>query len=82
MILLDDVVQVFALPQPREAPQLARSLHVSHRTRVGRVLVYRDRAWVDRVRLRQRLAEEPSGRCGIAPRCFIPGFNGALFSTE
>ncbi len=67
MILLDDVVQVFALAQPREAPQLASSLHVCRGTRVGRVPVHRDRTWVHRVRLGQRLAEEPLGRIGISP---------------
>jgi len=32
VILLDDGVQVFAPPQPREAPQVTSSLHVGHRT--------------------------------------------------
>ena len=67
MILLDDVVQVFALAQPREAPQLARALHVGRRTWIGRVLVHRDRTWVHGVRLGQRPAEEPLGRIGISP---------------
>ena len=67
VVLLDDVVQVFALTQPREAPQLACPLQVRHRARVGRVLVHRDRPRVDRVRLGQRLAEEPLRRRGISP---------------
>jgi len=67
MILLDDVVQVFALPQPREAPQLASSLHVRDRTWIGRVLVHRDRAWGYGVRLGQRLAEEPLRRSRVPP---------------
>jgi len=32
VILLNDVVQVFALPQPREAPQVTSPLHVGHCT--------------------------------------------------
>ena len=67
MVLFHDVVQVFALPQSRETPELADSLHVSHRTRVGRVFVYRDCARVNGVRLGQRLTEEPLCRTRIPP---------------
>ena len=35
LILLDDVVQVFALPQPGEAPQIARPLQLCHRFWIG-----------------------------------------------
>src|SRR4051794_10768009 len=65
MILLNDVVEVFDLAQPGEAPQLALALHRRDRGRIGRILVHRDRARVDRVRLAQRLAEEPLGGRGI-----------------
>jgi hypothetical protein len=68
VILLDDVVQVFALPQPREAPEFARSLHVRRGTRIGRVPVHCDRVRVDGMRLGQRLATEPLRRSGIPPR--------------
>ncbi len=67
VVLLDDVVQILALPQTREAPQFTRSLHLRRRARIGRILVHRDRARVYGVRLRQRLAEEPLGRRGISP---------------
>src|SRR3954452_19640814 len=65
MVLLNDVVQVFDLPQSREPPQLTIALHGRDRSRIGRVLVDRDRAGVHRVRLAQRLAEEPLGGRGI-----------------
>src|SRR4051812_26071450 len=48
MVLLDDVVQVFDLAQPGEAPQLTLALQGRDRGRIGRVLVHRERAWVDR----------------------------------
>src|SRR3954462_9967164 len=67
VILLHDIVQVFHLSQSRPTPQLAISLHLGGRFRIGRVLVHRDGARVDRVRLRQGLAEEPLGRLGVAP---------------
>src|SRR3954466_339669 len=65
MVLLNDVVEVLDLAQPREAPQLTLALHRRDRGRIGRILVNRDRAWVHRVRLAQRLAEEPLGGRGI-----------------
>src|SRR4051812_2765157 len=65
MVLLNDVVEVFDLAQPREAPQLTIALHRRDRSRIGRVLVHRDRARVPRMWLAQRLAEEPLGRRGI-----------------
>src|SRR3982750_3212190 len=66
MVLLDDVVQVFDLAQPGEAPQLAIALHRRDRGRIGGILVNRDRARVPRMWLAQRLAEEPLGGPGIA----------------
>src|SRR3982751_5167750 len=65
MVLLNDVVEVLDLAQAREAPQLTIALHGRDRGGVGRVLVHRDRAWVPRVRLAQRFAEEPLRRRGI-----------------
>src|SRR3954466_13169343 len=65
MVLLNDVVEVLDLAQPREAPQLTLALHRRDRGRIGRILVDRDRAWVHRVRLAQRLAEAPLGSRGI-----------------
>src|SRR3954464_3758007 len=65
MVLLNDVVQVFDLAQPGEPPQLTLALHRRDRGRIGRVLVDRDRARIARVRLAQRLAEEPLRRRGI-----------------
>src|SRR3954470_867905 len=61
MVLLNNVVQVFDLPQPGEAPQLTIALHGRDRSRIGRVLVDRDRAWVHRVRLAKCFAEEALG---------------------
>src|SRR3954469_20795215 len=66
MVLLNDVVEVLDLAQPREAPQLTLALHRRDRGRIGRILVHRERARVPRVRLPKRLAEEPPGGRGIA----------------
>ena len=66
MILLDDIVQVFHLSQSRSAPQLAILLHLCRGFRIGGILVYGDGARIDRVWLRQRLAEEPLRRLSIA----------------
>src|SRR4051812_29264555 len=65
MVLLNDVVEVLNLAQPGEAPQLTLALHRRDRGRIGRVLVHRERAGVDRVRLAQRLAEEPLRGRGV-----------------
>ena len=65
MVLLDDVVEVLDLAQAREPPQLTIALHRRDRGRIGRILVDRDRAWVSRVRLPERLAEEPFRRRGV-----------------
>src|SRR3954465_11570439 len=65
MVLLDDVVEVLDRAQAGEAPQLTLALHRRDRGRIGRILVHRDRARVDRVRLAQRLSEEPLGGRGI-----------------
>src|SRR3954451_16106858 len=65
MVLLNDVVQVFDLAQPGEPPQLTLALQGRDRGGIGRVLVDRDRARVPRMRLAQRLAEEPLGGRGI-----------------
>jgi hypothetical protein len=51
MVLLNDVVQVWALPQPREAPKIAGSRHVRRGTRIGRVLVHHGRARVTMIGL-------------------------------
>src|SRR4051794_24126329 len=58
VVLFQYVIEVLDLAQPRASPQLTVVLHLRHRARVGRVLVYRDGARVHRVRLLQRLAEE------------------------
>src|SRR4029450_2638531 len=58
MVLLNDVVEVLNLAQPGEAPQLTLALHRRDRGRIGRILVDRERAWVPRVGLAERLAEE------------------------
>src|SRR3954469_3640014 len=65
MVLLDDIVEVLDLAQPGEAPQLTIALHRRDRGRIGRILVDRDRAWVDGVRPPKRFAEEPFRRRGI-----------------
>jgi hypothetical protein len=53
MILLDNIVGVFALSQPREVPQLASTLHLCGGTRVGQVLVDDDRARIAGMNPRQ-----------------------------
>src|ERR1700712_1349280 len=68
MVLLNDIVEVFALSQSREAPEFIGSLHVLHCARIGWVLVHCDRTWVDGMRLGQRLAEEPLRRSRIPLR--------------
>ena len=66
MILLDNIIQILALPGERTAPEFAVSLHLRDRPWIGGVLVDRERARIDGVRLRERLAEEPLRR-RIAP---------------
>src|SRR5208283_1334824 len=68
VILLHDVVQVFALPQTGPAPEFAIPLHLRDRPGVGRVLVDRQGARTDGVRSGERLAEEPLRRGRIPPR--------------
>ena len=65
MVLLDDLIEVLDLAQPGEAPQLTLALHRRDRGGIGRILVHRDRAWVYRVRLAERLAEEAFRRRSI-----------------
>src|SRR3954447_14963694 len=50
MVLLNDVVEVFALAQPGAPPQLTLALHGRDRGRIGRILAHRDCAWVPRMR--------------------------------
>ncbi len=57
MILLDNIIQILALPETRTAPELAVSLHLRDRPWIGAVLVDRERGRIDGVRLRERLAE-------------------------
>src|SRR6266481_708361 len=67
MILLDNIIQILALPETRTAPEFAVSLHLRDRPWIGGVLVDRERARIDGVGLRERLAEEPLRRSRIAP---------------
>src|SRR5258707_2287957 len=67
MILLDNIIQILALPETRTAPEFAVSLHLRDRPWIGGVLVDRERAPIDGVRLRQRLSEEPLRRSRIPP---------------
>jgi hypothetical protein len=60
MILLDNVVEVFALSQPRETPQLTFTLHLCGGTRVGRVLVDGDRT---RIASTKRIASTNLCQC-------------------
>jgi hypothetical protein len=50
---------ILALPETRTAPEFAVSLHLRDRPWIGGVLVDRERARIDGVRLSDRLAEEP-----------------------
>ena len=68
VILLNDVVEIFALPHASSAPEFSGSLHLCRRPRVGGVFVNRDGARIHDMRLRKRLAEEPLGRDRIPPR--------------
>src|ERR1700722_17875968 len=67
MILLDNIIQILALPETRTAPELAVSLHLRDRPWIGGVLVDREGARIDGARLRERLAEEPLRGSRIAP---------------
>ena len=51
MILLDNIIQILALPETRTAPEFAVSLHLRDRPWIGGVLVDRERARIDGVRL-------------------------------
>ncbi len=84
-VLLDDVVQVIAPPQPREAPQLARLLHVRPRKQVGRVLVHHDRArgftvcgWVSALR-KNRLATAAARRADSRKSMVWPRLSTARY---
>jgi hypothetical protein len=70
MLLLDNVVEVFALSRACETPQRASTLHLRRGTRVGRVLVDGDGdgGRVARVDLRRCLAEEPLSRGSVPSR--------------
>ena len=67
VILLDDVIEIFALPDASAAPEFAVSLHIRYRSGIGGVLVDRERARVHDMRLRERLAKEPLRRGRIPP---------------
>jgi hypothetical protein len=67
MILPDNIVEVFALSQPREMLQPASTLHLCGGTRVGRVFVDGDRAQIAGMNLRQCLAKEMLSRGGVPP---------------
>jgi hypothetical protein len=67
MILLDNIIQIFALPHTSAAPKFVIPLHVHDRPWISGILVDRHRTRIDGVRLRERLAEEPFRRNRIAP---------------
>src|SRR5258707_11178168 len=76
MILLDNIIQILALPETRTAPEFAVSLHLRDRPWIGGVLVDRERARIDGVRLRERLAGEPQPYRALQPtrsRSSAPG---------
>ena len=66
MVLLDNIIEVFDLPQTCEARQLARPLHRFARARIGGVLVDCDRSWPHSMRLLQCLAKEAPRSSRIA----------------
>src|ERR1700677_388249 len=68
VVLLNDIVEVFALSQTGAAPEFAISFHVRNGPWIGGILIDRERARVHVVRLRDCLAEEPLRRGCIAPR--------------
>jgi hypothetical protein len=68
MILPDNIVEVFALSQPRKMPQPASTLHLCGGTPVGRVFVDGDHAQIAGMNLRQCLAKEMLRRGGVSPR--------------
>ncbi len=59
MVLFQYVVEVLALSWPRASAQLAALFHLLDGAWVGRVLAHGDGARVHRMRLVQRVAEEP-----------------------
>ena len=67
MVLLDDVVEIFALPHARSAPEFAVSLHVYDCPWISGVLVDREGARVHDMRLHERPAKEPLRRHRISP---------------
>jgi signal transduction histidine kinase len=66
IILLHDVVQVFALAQMSPAPQGAFRLQLFHGRRIRRVLVHVDDTWMRVSDCPQSLAEEAFGACCVS----------------
>ena len=67
VVLLDDVVEIFALPHASSAPEFAVSLHVYDCPWISGVLVDREGARVHYMRLHERPAKEPLRRHRISP---------------
>jgi hypothetical protein len=67
VVLLDDVVEIFALPHASSAPEFAVSLHVYDCPWISGVLVDREGARVHDMRLHERPAKEPLRRHRISP---------------
>jgi hypothetical protein len=65
VIHLDDDVEKSHLPEFGKPPELTGTFHSLRRSRIGGVLVDRDGPQIDRMRLLQGPAEEPSGGCRI-----------------
>jgi hypothetical protein len=68
VVLLDDVVEVFALPQTGAARKLTVAFHICDRYGIGRILVDGEGSRIGDMRLRDGLAKEPLGRGRISPR--------------
>src|SRR5208283_1549448 len=83
MVLLDNIIEVFDLPQTCEARQLARLLHRFACARIGGILVDCDRSWPHSMRLFQGLAKEAprSSRIALAAQKEIDRLPSAVNGT-
>ena len=83
MILLDDVVEVFALPQPHSTRQYAFAFQRPHRGWIGWVLIDIDdpRYWITREA--KYLSKEPlrSSRIAFAGEQEIDGLPCGVYSS-
>jgi hypothetical protein len=66
--LVENIRQELHLPEFGKPPEFSIPFHGFHCDRIGSILVDRDRSRINRVRLLQRLPEEPPGGSGVLSR--------------